>query len=196
MTLLKNLAVILQGLVIHSLAKVAPLRLKFLTCGRPEVVWHKMATVSILPVHSELALRNTTTSLSKLQADSRLYIKPDDAEMDFLCTPALTKFHKIHSDIIGLRRRLKRKLVEGPEGYVEYPRKIELDLRVVRKKEAKYYEIPKKEVKYWEIPIKLLEAVDRLWTWFEKNDDILFRASLKVARLRMPDIVDLEIGSN
>jgi hypothetical protein len=45
----ENLAVILQGLVIHSLAKVAPLRLKFLTCGRPEVVWHKMATVSILP---------------------------------------------------------------------------------------------------------------------------------------------------
>jgi hypothetical protein len=86
-------------------------------------------------------------------------------------------------------------LVEGPEGYVEYPRKTELDLRVVRKKEAKYYEIPK-EVKYWEIPIKLLEAVDRLWTWFEKNDDILFRASLKVVRLRMPDIVDLEIGSN
>jgi hypothetical protein len=79
--------------------------------------------------------------------------------MDCLCTPALTKFHKIHSDIIALRRRLKRRLVEGPEGYVEYPRETELDLRVVRKK----------EVKYWEIPIKLLEAVDRLWTWFEKN---------------------------
>jgi len=68
----------------------------------------------------------------------------------------LVEFHKLHSDIIGLRQDL------GPATNG-----------------------------MWKIPKRLVLAVEKLWTWFEENDDILSRVSLKLARLNVPDVVGM-----
>jgi hypothetical protein len=84
-------------------------------------------------------------------ADAMLY--PNETLLN-LSTAVARKFHRMHTDIIGLRHGIR---------FSEANSSI-LDPRFV-------------------VPKKAFHAVDEMWTWLHQNGNVLFRVSLKLARL-------------
>jgi len=90
-----------------------------------------------------------------------------------------------------------------------YPHKSLLDLSTVvaRKFQSMHTNIighrhqfrpqePTSEYSSFVVPMKLLDAVVQMWTWFQANEDVLFRVSLKLARLPIEDIVGILTASS
>lgn len=104
--------------------------------------------------------------LDRAISASNAILFPQKSLLDLdLSTDDARKFHSLRANIIGHRLQFRDLLVQDPL-----------------------------KDKPFAVPLKLLDAVNKMWTWFEGNEDVLFRVSLKLARLPIEDIVSTLIA--
>ena len=94
-------------------------------------------------------------------ADAILY--PHKSLLD-LSTVVARKFQLMHANIIGHRHQFR-----ASASYL-----LQMDSNNA-----------------FVVPTKLLDAVIEMWAWFQDNEDVLFRVSLKLARLPIENIVGI-----